>query len=428
MPVPFSSFGVDAPALRKMPACLERLRGLRCLVAVVQHGSTLRASEALFLSQPTVTRSILDLEVAFSMPLFERGGRGMSPNPPGVAAARRATRLFELLAEGAAEALALSPPKGQRPPLPERFAATVGSSSLAAMLAVAVSGSESRAAHLLGMTQPSVHRALRVLEEQCGVSLLQKSARGTQLTDSGQALLLRIKLALAEARALETELAAWNGKIRGRVILGTSPLANIPMLVAAIDGLLRTHPEMEITVIDGTYDSLIQQLRSADVDLVIGALRPAPPPWALQEALFADDLVVVCRRGHPCLQVGALHVADLRRWRWVLPLPGTRSRAALQRLFDAAGLPLPHEALQATGALFTRTFMAQADCLSLAPRRQAMADRDAGHLEIAPITIADSSRAIGIYTRSIGEPSPDLQAVVEALRAAPAHGAVRPSA
>jgi len=288
-------FDAGVPALREIPPCLERLKALRCLVAVVQHGSTLRASEAIHLSQPAVTRSIIDLERAFEMPLFERGGRGMSPTPPGAAAAKRAAQLFQHLAKGAAEALALSPVKGQRSPAPERFASSVSSSSLAAMLAVAASGSESRAAHMLGASQPSIHRSLRVVEQLCGVALLQKSARGTRLTEGGEAMLLRVKLAVAEARALEAELASWRGQIRGRVIVGALPLAATQLLVRAVDEVLGTHPE-------AGPRGAPARLRGGRALRAGGEKRRIAPSKRIERASTLDDL---------------------HRWRWVLPLrPG----------------------------------------------------------------------------------------------------------
>ena len=290
------------------------------------------------------------------------------------------------------------------------------------MIAVAAAGSESRAAQMLRASQPSIHRSLRVLEQLCGALLLQKSVRGTRLTEGGEAMLLRVKLAVAEARALEVELAAWRGQIRGRVIVGALPLAATQLLARAVDEVLRTHPEVEITVVDGTYENLMGQLRSAEIDLVVGALRPGSPPGAAQEVLFDEDLVVVCRPGHPCLGHAALTLGDLHRWRWVLPLPGTPAHAALQRAFAAAGLALPREAAQATSALFTRAFVARTDCLTLATRSQAIEDRASGQLGIAPLRLSGSERPIGISTRSIGEPSPDLMVVVEALRSAAAAG------
>ena len=86
---------------REVPDSIERLKALRCLAAVAQYGSTTRAADVVHLSQPAVTRSILDLERHIGHPLFDRGARGMAPTPLGTRVAARAARVQHLLALGA---------------------------------------------------------------------------------------------------------------------------------------------------------------------------------------------------------------------------------------------------------------------------------------------------------------------------------------
>jgi DNA-binding transcriptional LysR family regulator len=233
---------------------VERLKAMRCLAAVATHGSALRAAEALFISQPAVTRSVLEFERAYGVTLFERAARGMVPTVAGQRVARRAQSLLDHLARGAAEAATLAPPaQRRRTAAPERFAGAVPVISLQALLAVAQLASESKAGGLLGISQPAVNRALRRLEYLVGLPLLQRSTRGTRLNESGEALLRRVKLACAEARAIESELASWRGEIRGRVVIGALPLSVALFLPQAVDEVRRTRPEVEITVVDGTF-------------------------------------------------------------------------------------------------------------------------------------------------------------------------------
>lgn len=401
---------------RDLPAALQWLKPLRCIAAVAVHGSTMRAAEAIHLSQPAVTRAILNFERHVEQPLFDRGARGMLATELGLRIAARAARTQELLALGAAEALRLAAQAPRRTPSPERFAAIAAPASLKALLAVAAQASESRAAETLGLSQPAVHRSLRVLEDACGAALYVKSARGTRLTDSGEALLRRVKLAVAELRAMEAEIAAWRGQVRGRIVVGALPLSVHLVLPRAVAALRQRHAEIEITVVDGTYEALTDQLRSADVDIVVGALRPTPPAEVAQETLFQDDLAVVARPGHPCLGRGTATLAELLQWPWVVPLAATPARAALERVFREDGLAPPRDQLQATSAQFTRTIVAHTDHLALASRGQAREDEQAGILRIVPVAMSSTSRRIGICLRDDGEPSPDLLALIGALR------------
>jgi DNA-binding transcriptional LysR family regulator len=255
-----------------------------------------------------------------------------------------------------------------------------------------------------------------VLQDLVGVMLLQTSPRGSRLSEGGEAMLRRVKLAMAEARALDGEVGAWRGEIRGRVVVGALPLSVPQVLPQAVDALMQHHPDVAMTVVDGTYDALIRQLRNADIDVILGALRPGAPPEVKQEILFEEELVVISRPDHPCLRRGDLTLADLHEWKWVVPLPGTPAATALEQAFALHGLNPPGEALQATGALFTRALVARTDFLALASSGQALEDERAGLLRVVPVGLPGMARAIGFAVRNVGDPSPDVAALLQELR------------
>lgn len=408
--------GANAAAL---PSVIDQLKAMRCLVGVARHGSTIAAANALHMSQPAVTRAVLDLERRLAIRLFDRGARGMLPTAVGARAAQRARVLLDHLVKGAQESAATLPERQRRAGSAERFAAAVAPAALKALLAVAQSASEARAAKALAISQPAVHRSLRALEHLCSATLFQKSTRGTRLTEAGEALLRRTKLAFAEARALEGDIAAWRGQLRGRLVVGALPLSVAMVLPQAADAVLRRHPEVEIAIVDGTYESLLQQLCSADVDLIVGALRADPGSDEVrQETLFTDDLAVVARAGHPCLVQPGASLASLLHWDWVVPLDDTPASAALARVFAAQGLAAPRGALQASSPAMTRALVMQTGRLALASRGQARGEDAGGRLKIVPVPLPGTTRQIGIILRSEGEPSPDLRVLLDELRAA----------
>jgi LysR family transcriptional regulator of gallate degradation len=410
----------DADATeRGAPPLFDRLRALRCLVAVAQHGSTVAAAAAIHMSQPAVTRAILELERELDLRLFDRAARGMVPTAAGTRAAQRARALFEQLARGAQEAAALATEGQRRGAGPERLALSAPAGGLRALVALGGTGSESGTARALGITQPAVHRALRMLEHLSGAALFQTSPRGTRLTESGEALLRRAKLAFAEARALEGDVAAWRGELRGRIVIGVLPLSVGLVLPQAVDAVLRRHPEIRIDIVDGTYESLMRQLRSADVDLVVGALRPGAGGDGLrQETLFEDDLAVVARADHPCLKQARLTLRDLLQWDWVVPLAGTPAAAALAHVFAAQGLEPPGGALRASSPAMTRALQLQTGRLALGSHGQALDDHRRDRLRVVPVALTGTTRPIGLALRADGEPAPDLRVLLDELRAA----------
>lgn len=413
--------GTTASDSTRFPTLAGHLRAMRAMLGVVQHGSTTRAAEAMHLSQPAVARSVLQLEQACGLPLFMRGARGMMPTALGSQWATRIEAMLQHLSSGAAEAQAAATLTAPRPPLPQRFAETVPAGHLRALMAIAGCGSESLAAQWLGLTQPAVHAALQGLETGLGMQLFYKLAFGTRLTPSGEALLRRVKLALAEVRGMDSDLSAWRGEIRGRVVVGVLPLSVDIFLPRAVNSLAASHPDIEVRIVDGTYESLVQHLLSADIDAIAGALRTDTPADEVRQLhLFDDDLVVVAPAGHACLRRKCLQLEDLLQWPWVAPLPGTPADRAMVRLFHDRGLEPPRGSLRASSPTMTLAFVLQTGRLALASRGQALQDDHGGQLVMVPVELPSTRRRIGLATRALSTASQDLELFLQACRQAAA--------
>ncbi|WP_092941480.1 LysR family transcriptional regulator [Paracidovorax wautersii] len=414
-PRPASAIG-DAQGF---PALAAQLRPLRALLGVVRHGSTTHAARAMHLSQPAVARAVQQLEAACGVPLFQRGARGMMPTAPGSQLAARTEALLAHLVSGAAEAhaAAVAAPGSnrRRVPAPPRFADTVPAGQLRALVAIAGCGSESLAARRLGIGQPAVHAALAGLEDALALPLFYKLAFGTRLTPAGEALLRRVKLALAELRGMDSDLSAWRGAVRGRVVVGVLPLSVGIFLPRAVEDLAARHPDIEVAIVDGTYESLMQQLLGADIDAIAGALRADAPAGEVRQLhLLDDDLVVVAPAGHAALRRKRLQLADLLQWPWVTPLPGTPADHALVRLFASHGLAPPRGDLRASSPVMTQAFVLQTGRLALASHGESLQHDHGGQLAIVPVALPSTRRRIGLATRALSVASPDLELFMQA--------------
>src|SRR5690606_28594855 len=113
---------------------------------------------------------------------------------------------------------------------------------------------------------PAVNQTMRQLQHMLGVRLFHRSARSIRLTESGEVVLRRAKLALNEFRHAHEDMAALHGKMQGRLIVGSLPLSAGTLVPHAVDRVLSLHSDLQVTVVDGTYDALMYQLRHADVD------------------------------------------------------------------------------------------------------------------------------------------------------------------
>ncbi len=397
----------------------QHLRRLRALLAVCRTGSTSQAAKLLPLSQSAIARAVRQLEQDLGTELFLREARGMAPTKEGRLLAHRTARALVQLETAEAEAERSSGGREPRARLVKgRFAGACSYRHLLAYVIFCETHSEHLAARRLGISQPAVNQALRQVSYMLGAILYQRTSRGMRLTESGEAVLRRIKLALHELRLAEEELNAIAGRLRGRIIIGSLPLSAGMLVPRSIDRLLARHADLHVTIVDGTYDALLSQLLHADVDVIVGALRPAPvSPEIVQEALFTDTLSVVARRGHPLLRQPLHGLGDLAGASWIAPLAGTPARDAFERAFLADDVAPPPSPLEANSAVVVQALLLDSDRLALLSPWQVQRGVASGQLAVLPVRVRDTAREIGLTMRRDADPGMGLRLFQEEIRA-----------
>jgi len=389
------------------------LRHLRAFLAVADQGSANRAGAALFRAQSAVSRSIHKLEQALDVPLFERRARGMLLTPYGRALLERARRVrAEMQAARADIATLVDRGLVRNAAI---FAMLTHERRVRAFVALAEQHHMPSVARSLGITQPAVSIAIRVLEESVGVALFDRTARGMIPTPAGAALALRLKRALAEIRHAVSDVAALRGVTQGTVTIGALPLGRTRLLPESIAGVIARHPGLRVATLEGSFETLAASLRAGDLDFILGALRPAGYASDLDgEALAEDELRIVCRHGHPWTR-RRLRAPDLEAARWVLPRVHTPSRTLFERALAARGLPSPEVVVETSDLAVLRGVLLNTDLLTAISPRQLAYELDAGLLALLPVPLRDTRRVIGITRRSDSVASPGAKILMEEI-------------
>ncbi|WP_298933486.1 LysR family transcriptional regulator [uncultured Ramlibacter sp.] len=394
-------------------AAMVPLRSLRAVASVVVAGGVSEAARALHQSPSSVTRAVQRAEAMLGIKLFERGALGMTATPAGQILAVRVARALEEL-QVAADGLRLRGAQASVAALPRLASDTL----LQAIVARANHATESAAAAHIGMSQPALHQALRRLEHLAKMPLLERTRIGARLNESGRWMHQQAQLALAEIRVGHEELARWRGQGGTRVVIGTLPMASDVLVPQAVALAMGTASGIHFTVKDGTYESLTQMLRTAEIDFMVGPLRGAALADDLaEEVLLIDRFVAVGRAGHPLLAGG--RKASLKRlaaYAWVGPLPGTPAQAVFDRLFADAGLAAPRVILSAHSTAVVRSVLLASDHVALISPLQVRAEVQAGLLAHVSAPLPGSERAIGITQRRDALASSACLEVLAALR------------
>jgi len=144
-------------------------------------------------------------------------------------------------------------------------------SLLQTFLAVAEEGSLSGAARRLGASQPTVGRQVKAAEQQLGVALFQRRARGVALTETGAALVAPARSMAEAAQQIALTAAGRDTALSGTVRITASMIISSAHLPPIIAGLRRSEPEIEIELVPSDTTS---NLLYREADIALRMFRP----------------------------------------------------------------------------------------------------------------------------------------------------------
>jgi DNA-binding transcriptional LysR family regulator len=179
-------------------------------------------------------------------------------------------------------------------------------------VAVAREGNVTRAAERLHLSQPSLSAAVKQLEAQLGVALLERSGRGVALTPAGELLLRRGPELLEHAEEVAEAVRSRDGAAAGRLSLGLSPTARYGLGPELLAACATAAPAAMLYTSEDTTGALLRDVAAGRLDLAVTFCAPEPPPAGVELALVRDEPAVVhLPAGHPLAPREALSLADL---------------------------------------------------------------------------------------------------------------------
>lgn len=400
-----------------MQFVIPNLRHLRVFLEVARHRSISKAAPQVFLSQPAITQAIGKLETLLDTELFERHSNGMFMTNAGEVWNTRVLRCIDYLERGLRAALRGSPGQSRAAALLPLLTTT----QLRALIAVTENHSFSVASRQLALSQSSLHRAGRELEELLGITLFEKARSSIMPTRAAEQLSRSAKLAFGEIEQGYYEISALQSREVGKIIIGSMPLARTSILPDVINRFTLSHPDMGLDVVDAPYNDLLFHLRNGDLDLLIGALRfPPPADDIVQEELISPPLAIVGRKDHPLHQAQSLELEQLVDYGWVVPRKGTPTRAFFDTLFTDKGLPTPRRLVETSSQILIRTLLSGSDRLTLISTHQVEQELRQNILSVIPYDLSHTRRPIGITLRRDWHPTPTQKHFLDLLKEAAA--------
>jgi DNA-binding transcriptional LysR family regulator len=298
---------------------------------------------------------------------------------------------------------------------------------LRVFVTVVETGSHTRAARSLGISQSTVSETLSALERTLGTALFRKAAKGSMLTPSGEALLPYARRMLALTTELVSELANVSTDVSATLVVAAVESLSTYVLPSRLAALRGRWPKVRLEVITLACPAIRESVAAGTSDL--GLLLEAEAAAATDAEAEAEDgsilakarLVIFASPTHPLVHRSA-SPDELRRCDFYMSDAAGDYHQVLRQHFQAAQVPLPRTQALGTVEGVKRGILSGGTALGLLPAHAVEQELRDGVLA----EVGVSPALPGLVMRAVFSPgnsgSPMVDDLIQSLRRLPLRG------
>ena len=194
-------------------------------------------------------------------------------------------------------------------------------SGLRVIREIALSGSFTATARLLGYSQPAISRQVAAMEAAAGYPLFIREPRGVRVSAAGAIVVEHAGRILAGVDVLQQDLAVLGDRLAGRVKLGVFPAAMAVLAPRAVARLRSEHPGLQVSLSEGATPSLLRQLRAGRLAVAVIGAGAGLPGYDLdgltRQVVLASQLRVAVPHGHRLAEAAVVPVTELAGEMWI---------------------------------------------------------------------------------------------------------------
>jgi DNA-binding transcriptional LysR family regulator len=286
---------------------------------------------------------------------------------------------------------------------------------LASFLEVAKLQSFSRAAEKIYRTQPAISAQVRLLEQECGEKLFDRSGKKVQLTPAGEILQRYAQRIIELNKEALQAIAELNQTARGKLHIGANEATCLYVLPKTFFRFRELYPLVQISIYRNFSHKILQKVQEGAIELGIVTL---PQSANNMEAIpvFRDEMQVIVPASHPLATNRSATVEEVANFPLILPKTG-HTRVVLDRLLRAY-----REHLQVSMELASvetiKKFVGAGLGISIISRAYAQAEVAAGLVKLIPIEGLKLYRELGLIYRRDRYLSLPAKVFIETVREA----------
>lgn len=210
---------------------------------------------------------------------------------------------------------------------------------LECFLMVAKTGSVSRAAEDMFLTQPSLTARLKALEEEVGDKLFVRSKWGMRLTEAGREFLPYAERCVLSMNNGKQHLKDLRVGKKGQLKIGALPRVSTYTLPALLEGFGSAHPGISVSVRTGHSKDILGMVLAEEVHL--GLARPIYHPEVEASLLYDEELVLIVSPQHPFAREGCVELSDIEQEQLIMFDRASCSYELTKSLFRETGIREP---------------------------------------------------------------------------------------
>lgn len=199
---------------------------------------------------------------------------------------------------------------------------------------VAKNGSFSKTAEFTYTTQSAVSKSIKKLEEQLGTQLFYRKPHGVELTENGKELLYYVEKSYGNIQIAERLLTETDNLDRGKLNIGLPSYISSFFFFDKIKNFYNKYPNIEITLMNGSRDYLLNLLYNHQIDFIIYSspiFQDINKDLELIK-LYPIEYKFFCKKERYDKYKNIKSIKDIENIPLVLPVPGSNNRKFLDQI------------------------------------------------------------------------------------------------
>ncbi|MCM2396295.1 LysR family transcriptional regulator [Rhizobium sp. S95] len=254
-----------------------------------------------------------------------------------------------------------------------------------------------RAAEECGITQPTLSAAIRQLEDQLGVMLVQRGSRYQGLTPEGQRVLEWARRIVGDARTMREEMRAARRGLAGHIRIAVVPTA-LSMVPRITEPFQAKHPDVTFSILSRTSLQVLSLLENLEIDAGITYLDNEPLGRVTSVPLYSERYHLITAAGTPLSDREKVTWRDMADLRLCLLTADMQNRRIINQHMAEAGVT-PHPTLESNSMIVLFAHIRTGKWASIMPRNVAESFGFPEEIRMIPIGEPEAEHSVGLVAQ-----------------------------